>query len=81
MNNINNDDDLEKKKQGFTEVLKLMEMCNAANNSKDKAGAMVVAKIFKNQYDAFISVGFTREESIQLLSCFASGISSAIGGK
>lgn len=79
---MKNNDDFEEKKKGFVEVLKLMEMCNAANNSKDKTGAMAVAKVFKNQYDAFISVGFTREESMQLLSCFASGVvSSTFGGK
>lgn len=78
---MDKDKDFEKKKQGFVEVLKLMEMCNNAKSSRDKQGAMAVATVFKNQYDAFISVGFTREESIQLLSCFASGISSAFGGK
>ena len=76
MNNINNDD-FEKKKQGFTEVLKLMEMCNAARENRDKQGAMPMAKFFKAQYDAFVEVGFSREEAMQLLVSLVGGI----GGK
>ena len=79
---MNKDKDFEEKKQGFVEVLKLMDMCNTARSSRDKQGAMSVATVFKNQYDAFISVGFSREEAMQLLMALVDGIAGdALGGK
>ena len=77
MNNINNNDDFEKKKSGFVEVLRLMETCNAANKAKDTASWTAMAKTFKELYDAFVAVGFTREEAIQLLVSLVGGL----GGK
>lgn len=77
MNNINNDDDLEKKKSSFVEVLRLMEMCNAAGKAKNTASWTAIAKTFKEQYDAFVAVGFTREEAMQLLVSLVGGL----GGK
>lgn len=80
MNNINNDNDnFEEKKKSFIEVLRLMEMINTSKSSSNKVMFERMAHIFKDQYDAFISVGFTREEAMQILTAIIGGI--GLGGK
>ena len=69
MNNINNDD-WEQKKQGFTEVLKLMEMIN----EKRRSPLNDIARMLKDQLDAFMDAGFTRQEAFELVKQLLSGI-------
>lgn len=49
------------------------------NDNEFKAQALGVARTFKIQYDAFLQVGFTRDEAMELVTALVSSIS--VGGK
>ncbi len=70
---MDNNDDWNKKKEGFMEVFKLMEMINKNQETPE----IHMAHVLKDQFDAFMAVGFTREEAMELTKSLTAGI---VGG-
>ena len=59
---MDKNDDWNNKKEGFLEVLKLMDMINKSQQSE----WVKLARVIWDMFDGLMKVGFTREEALEI---------------